>query len=172
VNADGEIQLRLVDADTFDQFEQVLMLLRDAFAYMDDRIDPPSSLHRIDLPALIEKSRTESLIVALSSAEPVGCVFASEQQTGIYLGKLAVGAGYRGRGVARRLIARVESLAVACGKPCVELETRVELVENQRFFKHLGYQKSEENSHAGYNRVTSFRYKKQLLSHWEASGGQ
>lgn len=159
----NRIRLQTVNPADFNQYADVLDLLQKSFAYMEGRIDPPSSLHRIDLAALVTKAEDETLIVALEEVRIVGCVFAVEKTDCIYLGKLAVDSSYRGQGIATRLIESVESLAMESGSDCVDLETRVELLENQRFFERLGYVKVAGNSHRGYTRDTSFRYRKKIL---------
>ncbi|MEM7258453.1 MAG: GNAT family N-acetyltransferase [Pseudomonadota bacterium] len=162
MNTETGITIHEVQVDTFERFDEVLELLRQSFAYMDGRIDPPSSLHRIDLLALIEKARQETVFVAVFGKQIVGCVFASRQEECIYLGKLAVSDAYRGRGIARCLIECVENIAAQSSTRCVDIETRVELTENQRLFEHLGYVRWAENSHEGYTRTTSIRYRKPL----------
>ena len=49
----------------FDDFVSLLALLHRSFAYMDGRIDPPSSLHKLDVDALHEKARDETLLTAM-----------------------------------------------------------------------------------------------------------
>lgn len=126
---------------------------------MRQRIDPPSSLNRLDAGKLRQKIRDERLFVATAEGQLIGCVFARLHRDYVYLGKLAVRSEYRGQGVSRRLIDRVQTYAVGLALP-VEIETRIELTENQSLFEYLGYEKIAENSHEGYNRPTSYRYRK------------
>jgi ribosomal protein S18 acetylase RimI-like enzyme len=70
------------------------------------------------------------------------------------VGRLAVEAACRRRGVAREIFAAAESLARAHARPCLELETRVELVENHRTFEALGFAKVGEAAHPGCARPT------------------
>lgn len=139
----------------FADWPGLLRLLQTSFAYMDGRIDPPSSLHRLDEPALQAKARDEHLIVARDAGRLVGCAFADVRADVIYVGKLAVAADVRGRGIARALIDAADDLARRFGKPRLELQTRVELVENQRTFEALGFRKVAETAHAGFDRPTS-----------------
>lgn len=76
------------------------------------------------------------------------------------MGKLAVDAAVRGRGVARRIMQVVETLAHANARPFVELETRVELIENHETFAALGFSKVAESAHPGFDRVTSITMRK------------
>ena len=156
------IELKKIIPATFEREEELLQLLRDAFAYMEGRIDPPSSLNRIDIASLRQKIIDEVTFVAVDDQQLIGCVFAKLYDDRVYLGKLAVRSDYRGMGLSRQLIARVEKLASECQLAKVELETRVELTENHKLFEHLGYQKVAENAHAGYSRPTSYCYRKAI----------
>ena len=76
------------------------------------------------------------------------------------MGKVAVDAALRRRGVARRLLAEAEAIAREHGLPFVELETRVELVENHATFAALGFEKVGESAHVGFDRPTSITMRK------------
>ena len=80
----------VIDPAGFDKHEALLTLLRDSFAYMAARIDPPSSMNRLDLDGLREKAIEEKLIVAMSNGEPLACAFAKPMQHALYVGKVAV----------------------------------------------------------------------------------
>ncbi len=53
------------------------------------------------------------------------------------------------------MVEKASERAVALGLPLLELEVRIELVENHVLFARLGFVKTAENAHAGYNRPTS-----------------
>ncbi len=95
---------------------------------MEGRIDPPSSLLRMDAQDLEHKCREETLILALRGDTLIGCAFARREPDRMYLGKLAVRADFRGQGLARQMIERAEALARSAGLAYLELETRLELV--------------------------------------------
>ena len=76
--------------------------------------------------------------------------------------KLAVDQAYRRRGILRSLITFAQDMARAEGKSALELQTRVELVENHATFAALGFTKSGETAHAGYDRPTSITMWKAL----------
>ena len=150
----------MVSPPRFSEWAGLLALLRSAYAYMASRIDPPSSLLRMDVAQLEEKAREEELILALEGQRLVGCAFASLRQDCVYVGKLAVDATVRRRGVARRIMEAAEALARAHGRPCVELETRIELIENHETFAALGFSKVAETAHPGFDRPTSITMRK------------
>jgi predicted GNAT superfamily acetyltransferase len=135
-------------------------LLRASYAFMEGRIDPPSSLLRLDARALQTKAREEVLIVAHDGDRLVGCAFARLRDECVYVGKVAVDASFRRRGVARRLLAEAEAIASAHARPFLQLETRVELSENHATFAALGFVKVGESAHAGFDRPTSITMRK------------
>ncbi len=144
----------------FDDFIGLLALLHKSFAYMDGRIDPPSSLHKLDVDALHEKARDETLLTAVDGEKLVGCLFVRPDADTLYLGKLAVDEAARGEGVARQLIDVANLIGKQWSCKHLELEARVELTENHSFFTHLGFEKIGENSHDGYTLPTSYKYQR------------
>jgi GNAT superfamily N-acetyltransferase len=154
-------ELRVVVApQDFSDWAGLLALLRSAFAYMDSRIDPPSSLHRMDAAKLAQKTRDETLLLACDGQRLAGCLFADLRKDCVYVGKLAVDAAYRGKGLARRLMLAAEAIARAQARPYVELQTRIELTENHAAFAALGFVKVNEYAHPGYSRPTSITMRK------------
>jgi GNAT superfamily N-acetyltransferase len=154
--------LEIRPADGFADWEELLALLNRAFAVMEGRIDPPSSLHRLDAAGLAAKAGVERCFLAWCGARLAGCVFCAERADGLYVGKLAVDPALQGRGIGRALMARAEAEALALGLPALELQTRVELVENHRTFERLGFVRTGETAHPGHDRPTSVTMRKVL----------
>lgn len=146
--------------EDFGGWTDVLDLLRRCFAYMSGRIDPPSSLDRLDLQGLIEKAEAETVLLAQLDGELVGCAFVRREPDCLYIGKVAVAPAARGLGVARRLFLAAEEMARASGVDWLELQTRIELTENHETFRQLGFGKSGETAHAGHDRPTSITMRK------------
>lgn len=141
--------------DRDDLWPALRQLLQQAFASMDGRIDPPSSLTRMTAEDLRHKARQERLWLAQDGDALVGCVYAQLREDCVYVGKLAVAAGWQRRGVARALLGAAEALARQHGRGWLELQTRVELVENHRAFAALGFHETARTAHPGYARPTS-----------------
>lgn len=135
----------------------ILALLRGAFAYMEGRIDPPSSLRDLTEDALTRQAQTGEIWII---GAPVACVFLTPKPDALYVGKLAVAAESRGQGLARRLIDQAEARARAMGLPALELQTRVELVENQTAFRKMGFVEVGRTAHKGFDRPTSITYRR------------
>ena len=76
--------------------------------------------------------------------------------------KLAVWPERQGQGTGHRLMQAAEDLARRSGLAALELETRIELTENHTTFAALGFVKTAELAHAGYDRPTYIRMQKRL----------
>jgi GNAT superfamily N-acetyltransferase len=146
----------------FRDWPGLLALLHANYAYMAARIDPPSSLLRMDAAEFEKKSREETMILAWAGERLAGCLFAALREDCVYVGKLAVDAPFRGRGIARRLMLAAEALARAHLRPFMELQTRIELTENHAAFASLGFAKVNEYAHPGYDRPTSITMRKKM----------
>lgn len=146
----------------FDDWDGLLVLLRESFAYMEGRIDPPSSLNGFDAAKLAAKAAEEELILAFAGGRLAGCLFAAQKGAALYLGKIAVRPELRGQGIARRLFDLAEALARARGLKALELQARIELTENHRTFTALGFEKVGEGRHPGHTRATDVNFRKVL----------
>lgn len=146
----------------FDRWDELLALILEAFAYMHDAIDPPSSAMSLSRASLAAKARAETAFLARLGDDLLGCVFIAEQPGHFYVGKLAVAPTAQGSGIGRRLLAAAEHYAREHGKPILELQTRVELTGNQQAFRKLGFAETGRTAHAGYDRPTSITMRKVL----------
>lgn len=148
---------------TFTRWDDLLDLILASFAYMKDRIDPPSSAWKLTPQDLVEKAKTEIGYVISEGDALLGCVFLSPEAECLYVGKLAVSPTAQGRGIGRRLLTVAEDTARDLGLPALRLEVRVELTGNHAVFSAWGFTKTWEGAHAGYDRVTKLEMRKQLL---------
>lgn len=143
-----------------DDPDPILALIRAAFADMDGRIDPPSSMYRLSA-ADVTAQATKGEIWRIGPPDaPLACVFLSARPDRLYTAKLAVTEAARGQGLARRLIEQAERRARALRLPALELQTRVELTENHACFERLGFTRVAGTAHPGYDRITSWTYRK------------
>ncbi|MGV8952408.1 MAG: GNAT family N-acetyltransferase [Cypionkella sp.] len=133
----------------------LLALITAEFAYMECRIDPPSSLHRLTVADIADKAVAGEVWVL--GAPPVACMFLTRQTDTLYLGKLAVRGDRRGRGLARKLVDHAAVRARDLGYAALELQTRVELLENQTAFRAMGFVETGRTAHVGFDRPTTFR---------------
>ncbi|MCU0901012.1 MAG: GNAT family N-acetyltransferase [Cypionkella sp.] len=141
-------------------WQAVLDLIRAEFAGMEGRIDPPSSMHRLTPEAIAAQAETGEVWVI--GAPPVACMFLTVKPQTLYLGKLAVAHSQRGKGLARVMIETAVARARALSLPVVELQTRIELVENHAAFAAMGFSEVGRSSHAGYSRPTTLTFQRRV----------
>lgn len=146
----------------FDDWDSLHRLLTDCFAYMSERIDPPSSLDRMSPDDFRRMALEDGLVTVFRDDELIACGFLAEREVSIYLGKLAVSQAFRRRGILKAIITIAESVAVRRGKHWLELQTRIELTENHRAFEALGFMRARETAHPGYDRPTSVTMMKRV----------
>ena len=158
--ADLHNAVRRLEASDTAALAQVLRLIQTSFAYMTGRIDPPSSMHQLTVSALAQMAKDSSV---LALGDPVAaCLVAKPLPHALYLGKIAIASDLRGRGVLRALLGRSEELARSLSLSRLELQVRIELVENQKIFGKCGFVETARNAHPGYDRATEITMQKLL----------
>src|SRR5579871_1641100 len=139
----------------FTDWEQVRGLILAAFAYMETRINPPSSALRLTAQSMKADADKGALLLAERGGDLVGCVFAKVKDDALCIGKLAVRPGLQGAGIGRKLVDAAFAEARRLGLPMLELQTRIELTENHATFARMGFVKTGEDAHEGFDRPTS-----------------
>lgn len=143
-----------------DDWTPVLDLLQREFAYMDGRIDPPSSLNRWSTDKMQAEAALGCAILAYRDNCLIGCAFTKPQGNALYVGKIAVDQDHRGTGLLRMMMSVANRLALGAGCSTLRLQTRIELVENHAAFAAIGFCKVSETAHPGYDRPTSITMQK------------
>jgi L-lactate dehydrogenase (cytochrome) len=115
-------------------------------------------LKKIDAEALSHKAVDETLILAFDDDELRGCTYAKDVGLGLYVGKVAVHEHWRG--IARQLLAAAEDLGRREGNEFLELQARIDLIENHRTLTALGLEKTGESSYPSYCKPTSITMRK------------
>jgi len=146
--------------ESFQRWDELLALVLSSFAYMNDRIDPPSSALKLTPATLAAKARCEICYAAMEGDTLRGCVFLRPEEDCLYIGKLAIATDAQGRGIGRELLALAEDVARSRALASLRLETRIELVENHDIFTRWGFEKIAENAHPGFTRTTSIEMRK------------
>lgn len=148
--------------DGFDDWAAVHALLTEAFAGLEGRIEPPSSLHRMSPATLAEMAQDQIVALAWTGQSLVGCGFGERREASLYLSKLAVRPDHQRRGILREMVGVLAAASQAEGLPALTLQTRIELAENHAAFRALGFVKTGETRHPGYDRTTSLTYRRAL----------
>ena len=92
----------------------------------------------------------------------MACAVASTLAHSLYIRQIAVDLRLQGQGVAQDLVGFCEKISGNLGLDRLELQVRIELVENQNAFANMGFVKTAENYHPGYNWVTEITMQKKL----------
>jgi len=146
----------------FGRWPELLDLILASFAYMNGRIDPPSSALTLTIDALKARAAAEIGYVALGSGMLAGCMFLRPEGDCLYLGKLAVVPAWQKKGIGRRLLTMAEAVAGERALQTIRLDTRIELAGNHAAFAAMGFVRTAEKSHLGYDRVTYIEMRKTL----------
>jgi GNAT superfamily N-acetyltransferase len=156
-----ELTIERISPD-FQDWDGLLALILNAFAYMNGVIDPPSSALALTPESLRAKAAQETVFLATNGERLLGCIFVAEKTDHFYVGKLAVDPAAQGKGIGRRLLETAEQHARKHGKPAIELQTRIELTGNHKAFQQLGFQETARTAHPGYSHPTSLTMRKAL----------
>ncbi len=143
-----------------DEGPQVLDLILSAFAFMEGRIDPPSSMHRMQADDLVAQNQAGEVWIVGPHGAPLASMVLTPKVGRLYLGRVAVSSAARGKGYARLLIATAGARARALGHSQLELQSRIELTDNHRIFSALGFTEYARTAHEGYDRPTSVTFRK------------
>lgn len=145
----------------FDRWAALHRLLVLSFSGMEGRIDPPSSLTSLSASDLEQMSRTQVLLLGIgASGDPVACAYLRPEPDALYLGKVAIHPDLRGRGLLHHIIAAAEAEARRLGRNTLELETRIELIENHAAFSAAGFRQVAERAHPGFDHPTSLIFRR------------
>lgn len=137
-------------------------LLAQAFAHMEGRVDPPSSMTRLDAQGVESRLGMEDLVVARAGDRIVGCLFARVTGDSYHLGKIAVVQAMRQKGVARAMVEAAADHATALGLRTLTLQSRIELTENHAAFNAMGFRQTGTYTHPGYDEPTSLVFTRPL----------
>ncbi len=152
----------LLQQATEQDIPALLDVIHSSFAEYEGRLDPPAGAHHETVESLRLKMSQGGGFVAMVNQEIAGCVIFEREPDSLYLGRLAVLAPYRRRGIARALVNSVEQQARALGYRRVRLGVRVGLPDNRALFENLGYRVIGFGTHAGYTEPTYVHLVKDL----------
>ena len=129
--------MKLRRATPAEDWAAIHAFVTDAFAGMEGRIDPQSSIHRWTAETFAAEAASGAAWLAKDDGALIGCGFAKVAGDALYLGKIAAHADHRGKGVACAIIAAAEGEAKLRGLAALEIQTRIELTENHAAFAAL-----------------------------------
>jgi predicted N-acetyltransferase YhbS len=141
----------------------VAALIRTAFAAQSILTDPPPSALRVTEADVAAHLSSGGGAVADADGVIVGSALWTEQDGGLYLSRLAVDPAWRGRGIAKALVATGEAEAREKKQPRIHLSTRIPLLDSRRLFAACRFVETTREAHPGYAEPTSVHMEKRLL---------
>jgi predicted N-acetyltransferase YhbS len=140
----------------------VAALIRAAFGCQFVVTDPPPSALRVTPDDIAAHLRAGDGAVAESGGGMVGSALWNEQDGGLYLARLAVAPAWRGRGIAKALVAAADAAARNMALLRIHLSTRLVLLDNRRLFAACGFVETTSHAHPGYAEPTFVNMEKRL----------
>jgi predicted N-acetyltransferase YhbS len=140
----------------------VAALIRTAFAAQSVSTDPAPSALRVTTADVAAHLLNGGGVVAATSGLIVGSALWMQQDGGLYLGRVAVAVEWRGRGIAKALVATAEAAARTMGLPRLHLSTRLVLTDNRQLFAACGFVETARHAHPGYAEPTFVDMEKRL----------
>jgi predicted N-acetyltransferase YhbS len=136
------------------RIEELLALVHGAFR--DLPIDPPSSVLKETTTDFATRLRTDTCFVVEVDGAFIGSVFCTPEDDALYIGRLAVRADWRRRGIANALVEAAKAEAHRIGAKRMTLGCRIALVGNLALFRRHSFVVVAETCHAGFTTPTSY----------------
>jgi len=151
---------RLTPADA----EAAAALIRAAFAVQSQATDPPSGALGETAASVAVKVADGGGVGAEVDGGLVGVALWAEKDGALYIGRVSVAPAWRGRGIARAMLAAGEAEARRRGLERMTLRVRLALGENQRLFAGFGFAPVGLGAHPGYAQPTFLVMEKRLAT--------
>jgi predicted N-acetyltransferase YhbS len=133
---------------------ELLALVHGAFR--DLPIDPPSSVLKEAAADFAARLKTDTCFVVEAGGAFVGSVFCTPEADALYIGRLAVRADWRRRGIANALVEAAKAEARRIGAARMTLGCRIALAGNLALFRRHGFVVVAQTCHAGFTSPTSY----------------
>ena len=136
--------------------EATAALIRLAFSAQAIVTDPPPSALRETAAAVAASLAAEDQggFAAWINQTLAGCTLWQIQPRGLYLSRLSVHPGHRGKNIASALINVAAVQARHLALPRLLLSTRLILADNRRLFTRCGFVETEQHAHPGFHHPT------------------
>jgi GNAT superfamily N-acetyltransferase len=120
------------------------------------RIDPPSSVLKETPADFAARLKSETCLVIEAGGRLIAAVFCAPDGDALYIGRLAVHAEWRRRGVASALIEAAKGEARRVGARRITLGARIALTGNVALFRNHGFEIVRATCHPGFTVPTSY----------------
>ncbi len=145
-----------------DDAEAAAALIRIAFAAQPIVTRPPSSALKESTQSIAAWIGAGGGFGIMDGPDLVALLLWTERDGGLYCGRLAVRPAFRGKGLARRLIASAELEARRHGLSRLDVRVRLELPDNLALFRSCGFVETGRDAHPGFAMPTILLLEKRL----------
>ncbi|MHA6259568.1 GNAT family N-acetyltransferase [Sporosarcina sp. CAU 1771] len=135
--------LNILQADVSDA-RIIHELMIQAFTEYKDEVPPSSALDETVQSITAALQDGEQAYITYMDGLPVGMIRFAIREDDVYFSRLSVIPKYRGHGVARELIRRVERIAIDYKKAAIRCKVRSALPKNISLYVSMGYTIYEE----------------------------
>lgn len=124
---------------TPDDVALIVQITQESFAEYRGHLDPPSAADRETPEDVASALREGHVVLAHLDDAPAGAVRYRSENSGIYVGRLAVLPAMRRHGIGSALLEFVETQALVAGAAHLRLRVRLALPDNVRLYAARGY---------------------------------
>lgn len=110
-----------------------------AFEEYRGMLEPPSGAHLETVETVVEEMNKGGAVIAWEDGEPVGSGRWRVEPEYMYIGRVSVLPGFRGRGIARAMLEHIEQIARQRGITRLRLGVRMLLPQNIELYQKNGY---------------------------------
>ncbi len=132
---------------TLDQAPIVHRIMLAAFEEYRGVLDPPPGAHVETVETVEAELRKGGGVIAWLDGEAVGSGRWRVEPDHLYIGRVSVLPGYRGRGIARAMLDHMEQIARQRGSTRLRLGVRMLLPQNIELYQKVGYVITEVIKH-------------------------
>jgi GNAT superfamily N-acetyltransferase len=134
-----EIALAIMPA-TIDDAELMRRITQEAFAEYIGVLRPESGVHTETVEDVRQFLARGGGVIAWLSDEPVGTARYEPRDGFLYVGRVAVLPGHRGRGIASAMMRYLEGTARQLSLGGMQVGVRMSLPDNLALYRRLGYE--------------------------------
>ncbi|WP_248926855.1 GNAT family N-acetyltransferase [Paenibacillus hamazuiensis] len=117
----------------------VRRIMLEAFEEYRGKLNPPSGALKETVDDVLGKMRSGGAVIAWNGAEAVGSARYEAREGYIYIGRVSVLPAHRGKGIGKRMLEFIETIARTSGIYETRVGVRLSIPGNVEMYGNLGY---------------------------------